>query len=242
MPNANLCVRHANRFRLSPVFTSSISSCTFLSLPRLTAVLALVPAGTAVIVELSVDFIDHAAHQAIEDWRRQHCAEGGTVDIRQLGSVEMDSALDGPPVRDIQSIDARSGVVPWSSWQRAGSDDQRRHRDSASVLDGLAIYQRRTAHRLRPHLERLAHAQRPETLFITCTGSRIVPNVITSSGPGDLFTVRQRGKPGARPPTRRIDGSGDLLRGGEARRLIDRRVRALQLWRDECAARRKSVA
>jgi carbonic anhydrase len=168
-------------------------SCSFLSLPRLTSVLASVPAGTRVTVELSVDFIDHAAHGAIDDWRRQHSAGGGTVDIRQLGSVEMDSALDGPPVRDIQAIDARSGVMPWSAWRSAESAESGQPGDSASVLDGLAVYQRRTAPHLRPHLEKLADAQQPETLFITCTDSRVVPNVITSSGPGDLFTVRNVG-------------------------------------------------
>jgi carbonic anhydrase len=181
---------------------------------------------------------DHAAHQAIEDWRRQHCSDGGTVEIRQLGSVEMDSALDGPPVRDIQSIDTRSGVMPWSSWQGAGADNQRLQRDSTTVMDGLAVYQRRTAHRLRPHLEKLAHAQRPETLFVSCTDSRIVPNVITSSGPGDLFTVRNVGN--LLPADHRdpIDGGGDRLRGGEARRLVDRGVWTLQLRRDERPVRR----
>lgn len=168
-------------------------SLSFLSLPRLTSVLASVPPNTAATVELSVDFIDHAARQAIDDWRSQHCASGGTVDIRQLGSVEMDSALDGPPIRDIQRIDARSGVMPWSSWQSADANGMGSQPDSPAVLDGLAVYQRRTAPLVRPHMEKLAHAQRPESLFITCTDSRIVPNVITSSGPGDLFTVRNVG-------------------------------------------------
>lgn len=64
------------------------AACTFLALPRLTRVLASIPAGAVVTVVISVHYLDHAAHQAISDWQRQFEATGGTV--RASGMVQTD--------------------------------------------------------------------------------------------------------------------------------------------------------
>jgi carbonic anhydrase len=41
--------------------------------------------------------------------------------------------------------------------------------------------------------EQLAHGQKPRVLFITCSDSRIDPNLITQAGVGELFIIRNIG-------------------------------------------------
>jgi carbonic anhydrase len=61
------------------------------------------------------------------------------------------------------------------------------------LLQGIHQFQANIFRSHRELFERLADEQRPDALFITCSDSRINPNLITQTDPGDLFILRNAG-------------------------------------------------
>ena len=75
------------------------------------------------------------------------------------------------------------------------------------LIQGVHQFQSGTFLPLQGLFEQLAKGQQPETLFITCSDSRIDPALLTKAQPGDLFILRNAGN--IIPP----HGAGN---GGEA--------------------------
>ena len=92
------------------------------------------------------------------------------------------------------------------------------------VLDRLKAGARRFqeevhAGRAKEYERAEAEPQRPHTLFITCADSRIDPEAITSSGPGNIFVTRNVGN--------MVPAYGEMLGGVSA--VIEYAVMALKV-------------
>lgn len=61
------------------------------------------------------------------------------------------------------------------------------------LLRGILEFRAHELPKRRAMFAQLAEGQDPDTLLLTCADSRVVPNLLSSTEPGDLFTIRTVG-------------------------------------------------
>ncbi len=61
------------------------------------------------------------------------------------------------------------------------------------IIQGVLNFQRRIFGSKRDLFSRLGKGQKPLALFITCSDSRIAPDLLTQTEPGELFILRNAG-------------------------------------------------
>ena len=61
------------------------------------------------------------------------------------------------------------------------------------LVKGVHEFQRNIFPEKEELFAQLSKGQNPQTLFITCSDSRVVPSIITKSEPGDLFELQNAG-------------------------------------------------
>jgi carbonic anhydrase len=111
------------------------------------------------------------------------------------------------------------------------------------LLKGIVDFRERMLPQYAERFRNLAEGQAPDVLFITCSDSRVVPDLLVSTDPGDLFVMRNVGN---LVPPATVDGIsiGDLSEASAIEfAVLSLKVRSIVICgHSECGAMKAALA
>lgn len=171
---------------------SLVGALTFLSTNKIVLLekkLASVKAGQIILLDLSdITNLDSSGATSIIDLYT-HCQEHG-----------IKFYIKGLP-RRFESIFKMCGGEALLEENYLISEHELRNKESSDqprssrgrLIHGVHRFYATRKHNDKRLFEYIAQQQDPHTLFITCSDSRIIPSMITSADPGELFIIRNVG-------------------------------------------------
>lgn len=158
-------------------FVRMEGAATFVAVPEIIDALNSIPPRANVNIDLMVDLIDHAALDAIHNWRVIYENAGGSVDIDEFHEQRKEEETKWGRVV-VQKV---TETVPGK-------------RAVKRLLSGISQFNTASPKKTANILSKLGrHGQAPKILFVGCSDSRLVPTLITNSAPGELFKLRNVG-------------------------------------------------
>jgi len=162
---------------------------TFLAAPqleRLRESIDQIKPGSGVVMNLSgVTSIDASGAECIVDLLRSVHLHSGKIALLGLRAKPRAVLIAADP-----SIDAYIVAQLTDAERLLGRADIAH---SSRLVLGVRRFHRELRSRYEPLLRELGTGQSPHTLFITCADSRINPNLLTGTDPGELFIMRNIG-------------------------------------------------
>jgi carbonic anhydrase len=170
-------------------FTGNLTFMASRNMELLSKRVSRLPKIKSLIIDMAdVQLVDSSGATMLVELIRDMKTRGVRILIKSLNR----EGREVLSVVDVEGV-AKEYHVASESEITAQIKDKKAYSPKDRLLFGIQKYREERKEAYEELFDQLGQQQKPHTLFITCSDSRINPSLITSSEPGELFIVRNVG-------------------------------------------------